>query len=292
MTTKAHFLRQIFSLFALVRVQNVLLLSVAFILTAKYIFVPDESFGQLLSNINFDILLLASAISIASGYIINSFYDYQKDIINRPDKTLIEHQLDLKKRLYLYFFLNFLAVALAGFISWRAALFFSVYIFFIWFYSHKIQRYAFVGNVVYAVLSIFPFFAIFLYFKKFDSFIFLHATFLFLLLLIKGMVKTFINLKGDLVQNHQTLPVKYGEKKAKLLLLFFSFLLLIPIWFLNRYEVLGMMRYYFMIFILLYFIGLFRFVIKQDLKTYKQFYLLIKILLILGVFSVVLVNQY
>ncbi len=292
MTTKAHFLRQIFSLFALVRVQNVLLLSVAFILTAKYIFVPDESFSQLLSNINFDILLLASAISIASGYIINSFYDYQKDMINRPDKTLIEHQLSLKKRLYLYFFLNFTAVILAGFISWRAALFFSVYIFLIWFYSHKIQRYAFVGNMFYAVLSIFPFFAIFLYFKKFDSFIFLHAIFLFLLLLLKDMIKTFINIKGDLAQNHQTLPVKYGEQKAKLILLFFSFLLLVPIWFLNRHETLGMMRYYFIAFVLLYFTGLVYFIIRQDLKTYKQFYLLIKILLVLGVFCIGLVNQY
>jgi len=99
-----HFIKQIISLFALVRVQNVLLLSIAFLLTAKYIFAPEESFKQLLRNINFDILLVSTALSIASGYIINSFYDYQKDLINRPGKTLLEQQLALNKRLYFYFF--------------------------------------------------------------------------------------------------------------------------------------------------------------------------------------------
>jgi len=289
--SESRLLKQIFSLFALVRVQNIILLSIAFILTAKYIFVPEKSFCQLLKNPNFDILLIASAISIASGYIINSFYDYNKDLINRPEKTLIEHRLDQKKRLYLYFFLNFSAVILSLFISWRAALFFSVYIFFIWFYSHKIQHYALWGNILYAILSIFPFFAIFLYFKKFNTFIFWHAIFLFLLLLNKNIVKNFVNLKGDLAQGHQTLPVKYGDNKAKLILLSFSFLQLIPIFILKNYEMLGNMKYYFLVFVLLYYPALFLFYRTKKIHRYNKFYNLMKFLLVLGVFGIALVHQ-
>jgi len=291
MKSRSHLVRQIFSLFALVRVQNVLLLSIAFILTAKYIFAPDESFKQLLSNINFDILLISTTLCIASGYIINSFYDYQKDLINRPEKTLIEQQIDLKKRLYLYFFLNFTAVLLAGLISWRAALFFSVYIFFIWLYSHKIQHYALLGNLTATLLSILPFFVIFLYFKKFDHFIFAHAVFLFLLLLIKDIIKNFINLKGDLAQGHQTLPIKYGENKTKFILLIISILLLFTMIYLNSFSVLGDMKYYFYIFSVVYFTGLTVFLKTDNVKVYKYFYALIKFLLVMGVFSIMLVKK-
>ena len=291
MKTHTHFYKQIFSLFALVRVQNILLLSIAFVLTAKYIFVPEKSFWDLLTNIKFDFLLLASAVSIASGYIINSFYDYNKDLINRPEITMIEHRLNQKKRLYLYFFLNFLAVLFASFISWRAALFFSVYIFLIWFYSHKIQHYAFWGNILYAVLSIFPFFGVFLYFKKFDAFIFWHAVFLFLLLLNKNIVKNFVNLKGDLAQAHQTLPVKFGDQKAKLILLISALLQLIPVYILAKHALLGNMKYYFWVFILLYYPGLFIFYHTRKISQYKHFYNLLKFLLVLGVFSIVLVKK-
>jgi len=291
MKINTRFFKQIFSLFALVRVQNILLISIAFVLTAKYIFVPETGFWQLLRNINFDILLLASAISIASGYIINSFYDYQKDIINRPEKTLIEHRLNLKNRLYLYFFLNFTAIALASYISWRAALFFSLYIFLIWLYSHKIQHYAFWGNLLYAILSIFPFFAIFLYFKKFDGFIFWHATFLFLLLLNKNIIKNFVNIKGDLAQGYQTLPVKLGDDKAKTILMIVSALQIIPILILKDYPVLGNMKYYFLVFVLLYYPGLILFFRTRKIHQYRHFYNLLKLLLVLGVFSIVLVHR-
>jgi len=292
MKNKSRFIiKQIFSLFALIRLPNILIISIAFVLTAKYIFVPEKNFWQLLTNFNFDLLLLASAVSIASGYIINSFYDYRKDIINRPGITLVEQSLNQKLRLYLYFFLNFSAVLLAGLISWRAALFFSVYIFLIWLYSHKIQHYAFWGNILYAVLSIFPFFAIFLFFKKFDSFIFWHAIFLFLLLLNKNIVKNFVNLKGDLAQGYQTLPVKLGDQKAKWVLFTAGLLQLIPIYLLLKHPTLGYMKYYFLVFVCLYYPGLVLFFRTKKIHQYKYFYSLLKFLLVLGVFSIVLVQQ-
>ncbi len=287
----SELLRQIIAFFALVRVQNILVLSLAFVLTAKYIFAPEASFLQLLTNPNFIFLLLASMISISSGYIINSFYDRKKDMINRPGKTLIEQQLDLNKRLYLYFFFNFTAVFLAWFISYRATIFFSVYIFLIWFYSHKVHNKTFIGNLFFAGLSIFPFFAIFLYFKRIDWFIFWHAIFLFLVLLLKDFVKSFVNLKGDVVTGNQTIPVKYGEQKAKYLIIFTSILLIAPMYILTQHQRIGNMKYYFAGFALLYFLGLFVFVKSHRAKTYAYFYTLIKVLLVAGVFSIALVNN-
>jgi len=290
MKTFAYFIKQSISFFALVRVQNVVMLSLAFILTAKYFFVPHITFKDLLTDIHFVFLLLATTLSITSGYIINSFYDFKKDLINRPEKTIIEQELAVNKKLYLYFLFNFLAVIIAGFISWRAALFFSSYIFLIWLYSHKIVHYALVSNIMSSILSIFPFFGIFLYFKKFVPFIFVLAVFLFLLLFVKDLLKDFITIKGDFAQGNKSLPIVLGEKKAKKILLWVSLLLLPVIYYLCVFDQLFLMKYYFVLFIIVYYTGLVLFIKKPSFKVY-YFYNLIKLLIVLGIFSISLYNQ-
>ncbi len=291
MNNTSGIFKQLLSFFALVRVQNILLIIFAFFITSRYIFVPETTFKQLLFDKYFVLLMLSTTISIASGYIINSFYDYKKDLINRPKKTILEQQLNLKKRLYLYFALNFLAVILAWFISFRAAMFFSIFIFLIWIYSHKIQSYLFVGNLMSSFLSILPFFAIFLFFKKFNWFIFWHAVFLFLVLLLKDLIKNFVNLKGDLVEDNQTIPVIYGESYGKKVIAAISLLLFVPIYILIHNKMIGRMQYYFYLFILAYFTGLLLFIKTKNQGDYRIFYLIIKLLLGLGVFSIALVNR-
>jgi len=288
MTKRPGIQAQFFSFFALVRVQNILLLIIAFILTSKYFFARSRSLASLLGDHQFLALLSATILSIAAGYIINAFYDAKKDLINRPQKTLLEQQLPQQKRLYLYFFLNFLAVATAFLISWRAALFFSFYIFLIWFYSHKVQRLPLINNLWLTVLSIFPFFGIFLYFKTFNGFIFWHAVFLFMILLIKNLLKDFIKLKGDLVEGKPTMPIVLGEQKAKKIILLFSVLTFIPIVRLLQYDYIGAMKYYFYGSILLYATGFYFFYFKNRYE--KWFYILVKTLLALGVFAIILVH--
>ncbi len=288
MSTKQSLTTQIVSFFALVRVQNILLLAIAFLLTGKYFFAPDKSFWQLLNDYKFIALLLATTISIASGYIINSFYDIKKDMINRPEKTIIEQQLSQTKRLYLYFALNFLSIVIASFISWRAALFFSVYIFLIWFYSHKIQNMVFINNLWLTILSIFPFFGIFLYFKKVNEFILWHAGFLFLILLVKNILKDFVNIKGDIVNNKQSLPIKYGEQNTKKIILGINLLTFIPVIRLLQFDNTGDMRYYFYFSILLYSAGFLWFYFQP--KSVRFFYFLVKFLIAVGVFAIVLIR--
>ncbi len=278
------------SYFSLVRVQNILLLTLAFFLTAHYIFIPGQSWKNLLFNPHFLLLVLSTNMAVSAGYLINSFYDYKEDLINRPQKTLLEGSLKQKERIYLYFTFNILAVLLALFISWRAAIFISFYIFLMWFYSHKIKSYALIGNIMSAVLYIFPFFGLFLFFKKFNWFIFWHAVFLWMILLIKDVVKTLINVKGEIVNNKKTLPVKYGEKTTFRLLFFLSFLLLIPIFILFKFEMLGKMRYYFYLFIFLYYPALAITYLTKKEKNISLFYMLIKFLLLIGVFSLILIK--
>lgn len=285
-----HFLLKFFSLFSVVRGYNILVIIIAQYLTAVYILAPNLPLRKVLLDVNLLMLVLASASAIAGGYIINNFYDSEKDLINRPHKSMLDRLVSQNVKLSAYFTLNFLSVIFASYVSFRAVLFFSLYIFGIWFYSHKLKKYLFVGNITAAILAVIPFFAVFIYYKNFDQVIFVHATFLFLLISMREVIKDLVNLKGDLVQNYHTIPVVYGEKTAKRMLTVMSLLTLIPsILLVTRFEI-GYMDLYFYGSIL----ALILFVIVLWKSNRKLHYIilhnLLKLAIVVGVFSIVLID--
>ena len=227
---------------------------------------------------------------IAAGYIINNFYDSKKDKINKPIKSKIDSIVSQKIKLQIYFFLNFIGVAFGLLVSWRAALFFAVYIFLIWLYSHKLKKYPLTGLFSASILSILPFFAIFIYYKNFSEVIFIHAAFLFFVLMIRELLKDLENIKGDIVQDYQTIPIKYGEYFTKALISLLVLLTMNPVYFLWGYPEIGMMKYYF------YLVGIvfvFFLIFLWKAKTKRDFIILhnvIKLVILIGVLSILLID--
>ena len=85
-----HIMLKFFSLFSVVRGYNILVIILAQYLTSIYILAPNLPLGDVLFDVNVLMLVLSSAAAIAAGYIINSFYDSDKDLINRPTKTVLD----------------------------------------------------------------------------------------------------------------------------------------------------------------------------------------------------------
>lgn len=290
------FFKKIFSLFSVVRGYNIPIIILAQYLSAIFILAKDQPASQTLLDINLFLIVLASSITIASGYIINSFYDSKKDLINRPRKSMLDRLVSQKTKLNVYFTLNFLAALLGLLVSWRAALFFSVYIFLIWFYSHKVKRFAIIGNLMSTLMTILPFFAIFLmYYKDIENnssyvVIFSHAAFLFLLLLIRELIKDLENILGDFTTNYQTIPVVYGEKVSKYLITILSFLTVIPVYVLIELDDVGYMDiYFYSCFIVLIFFLIYLWK-SQSKEDYLLLHNVLKILIVLGVFCIVLIE--
>lgn len=281
---------KVISLFSVVRGYNILLIVLAQYLAAIFIFSPEKSLSSILLDINLYLIVLSTICVIAAGYIINNFYDLETDRINRPLKAKIDGIIDHKIQLPIYFLLNFLGVVIASFVSWRAAFFFAVYIFLIWLYSHKLKKFALGGLFSAAILAILPFFAIFVYFKNFSEIIFTHAAFLFFILLIRELTKDLEHIKGDFVQNYQTIAVKYGEKFTKILITLLSLLTINPIYFLLKYPEIGGMKYYFYfsLFMLLIFNVLLWF--SKSKRNYMVLHLMLKLLILAGVFSLSLID--
>jgi 4-hydroxybenzoate polyprenyltransferase len=147
-----------------------------------------------------------------------------------------------------------------------------------------------IGNLMATLMAILPFFALLLYYKNFYEVIICHATFLFLLLLIREMIKDLENIKGDLANDYKTIPILYDELTSKKIITFLTVLTVIPVYLLiEKFEIGNMDLYFYscLLFLLL-------FLIKLGKSKTKEHYLilhnLLKFLIVAGVFSIVLIN--
>ncbi|WP_104735478.1 geranylgeranylglycerol-phosphate geranylgeranyltransferase [Hanstruepera ponticola] len=285
-----HILLKFFSMFSVIRGYNILIIIIAQYLAAIYILAHNKTLRSVLLDLNLFMLVLASSATIAAGYIINNFYDSEKDLINRPQKSMLDRLVSQNTKLSFYFVLNFIAVILASYVSFKAVIFFSVYIFAIWFYSHKLKKMPFVGNLTSAILTITPFFVIFIYYKNFESVIFVHAMFLFLVISMRELTKDLENITGDLAQNYHTIPVVYGEKASKAMLTILGALTLIPAFLLIYKFQVGRMAYFFYLSVIL--LVVFQLLLWKS--TSKPQYLvlhnILKFIIIAGVVSIPLID--
>ena len=283
-------LLRLLSLFSIVRGYNILMIVLAQYLASIYILASNLPLRKIVFDINLFVLVIVSALVIAGGYIINNFYDAEKDLINRPIKTMLDRLVNQRTKLTTYFILNFLSVFLASYVSITAVLFFSAYIFGIWFYSHKLKKIPLLGNFISSSLAIVPFFAVFVYYKNFETVIFIHASFLFLLILAREMIKDLENIKGDIAQNYKTLPILYGTVSSKICISILVLFTLIPSLLLIANFDVGYMNFYFIgcIFILILFT-----VLLWRSKTkihYVWLHNILKLIIVVGVFSILLID--
>ena len=285
-----HVLLKFFSMFSVVRGYNILIIVIAQYLSSIYILAHNKSLREVVLDLNLLMLVLASSVTIAGGYIINNFYDSEKDLINRPQKSMLDRLVSQNTKLVFYFVLNFLAVIMASYVSFKAVIFFSLYIFGIWFYSHKLKKMPIIGNLTSAVLTITPFFAVFIYYKNFELVIFVHAMFLFLVLSMRELTKDLENIKGDIAHNYKTIPIVYGEKASKVMLTILVFLTLFPTYLLTyRYQI-GNMNYFFYASVILLFFFLLMLWKSNKKSQYLLLHNVLKFIIVAGVFSIVLID--
>ncbi len=281
-------LLKILSLFSVVRGYNVIFMIFAQLVSSIFIFSDSNDFFSVILDYNIWFIALSSSASISAGYIINNFYDSDKDLINRPLKTILEKEISGRTKLIVYVFLNILTLIFSALVSIKALLFFSFYILAIFIYSIKISKYPFIGNFLSVLLVITPFFAITLYYKNFSMEIITHAMFLFFVILIKELIKDLKNLKGDFTMNYKTIPVIYGDKWTKNYITIYVLLVIgICINLIINYDI-SLMVYYYIFSIPFFFPFVYLLWKYNDNRYYEILHNSLKVLIIIGLFSIIL----
>lgn len=282
---KNSFLKLI-ALFTVIRGYNVTILVVAMYLTAYFIFAKNTTLIEFFSERKLHLMVLASAFTISAGYIINNFYDLGKDQLSRPITSYLSRYVNQNFKLIVYLAFCVIGLAFAFSASWRVGLFFIIYQFLVWFYSHKLSKIAFIHNLMYVILSLMPFLALLLYYNNYLPIVFYHGLFLGFLLLIMDISKDFVTYKADLIYNYNTLPVSIGIKKSKIVLCFIIILSILWGIIMTQFPEVGHMKLYFWVVSMVLLLHLIIIWIMKEKWQYNLYYLSLKLLLGFGVMSI------
>lgn len=233
----------------LIRYQNLLLLALM-----QLIF----RFGYLeLINIPLSLwywqyaLLIAATILIAAGgYVINDIFDQETDLENHSNKTIIGNSITESKAYIIYASLTITGV-LCGFILANSveksnfAVIFVLIATLLYFYASTLKQIAIVGNVIVATLLAFSVIIIGIFDivpNTFDfnqkqmmlafAILFDYAKFAFIINLVREIIKDIEDIKGDTLQEMKTLPILIGVAKTNKIAFV---LLLLPVLYLFYY---------------------------------------------------------
>ena len=282
---KKGFLK-LLALFTVIRGYNIAALILAMYLTAYFIFSNDTTLTRFFSEIKLHLMVLASAFTISAGYIINNFYDLDKDAVTRPISVYISRYIRQNFKLTVYLIFCAIALILAFSASWRIGIFFIVYQFLVWFYSHKLSKITFLQNLFYVILCVMPFLALLIFYNNYSPIIFFHGLFLGLLLLIMDIAKDFVSYRGDLIFNYNTLPVSIGIKNSKIVLSLIMLCCLIWTLLMTQFPEVGHMKYYFWITACCLFVLIFALWFISEIWQYNLYYLSLKFMLGIGILSI------
>ena len=107
---------------------------------------------------------------------------------------------------------------------------------------------------------------------------------------MRELVKDLENLKGDLTLDYKTVPVVYGEKTAKIMITLLVVINILVTGYLVITYDLGKMDYFFYGSITLLTLVVLLLFKAQKHQHYVQIHNLLKLLILLGVFSIILLN--
>lgn len=206
------------------RVFVVALLTFALYVSTFFLFNQEESLRDFVFDFKIHGIIFCAILSILAGGVINQFYDREKDSFTRPFRSNLQRFLKQKYFLYSYLILNTISLTISWLISPRVFVFFLIYQFFIWFYSHKLSRLLMVNNLTFVGLTLYPFFGMLVYYRTFSMKVFLMAIFLFLILLKIDVVKDILTKRADETFGYRTLANTFGNSTTRKVLIFLMIL--------------------------------------------------------------------
>lgn len=197
------------------RVFIAVLLIFALYVSTFFLFNQEETLREFVFDFKVHAIILCSFLSILAGGIINQFYDKEKDQITKPFRTKLQNFIAQKHYLYLYLILNTLSLGIAASMSFRIFIFFLIYQFMMWFYSHKLSKMLIVNNLSFVGLSLYPFFGMLVYYQTFSMHILLMSVYLFSILISIDITKDILTKNADRIFGYQTIANSFSTTVSR-----------------------------------------------------------------------------
>ena len=140
----------------LIRYQNLLLIALMQ-LVLRYGFLKQQNVPSTLTDWQYGLLVLATLLIAAAGYVINDIMDQETDQTSKPNKVIVGKTISEDLAYNLYFGLNIAGMLigyyLADFVNKTS--FFGVFIIssaLLYLYATSLKQMAVIGNVIVALI--------------------------------------------------------------------------------------------------------------------------------------------
>lgn len=185
----------------------------------------------------FSLLILASVLIAAAGYIINDYFDINIDRVNKPDKMVVERVIKRRWAIILHILFTMAGLAISLYVSLKT----SRVIFFanawcallLWVYSTTFKKKLLSGNIIISALTAWT--IVVLYFavntvylnplsqptdiitamNQVFKFATVYAGFAFISSLVREVVKDIEDMEGDARYGCRTMPIAWGIPASK-----------------------------------------------------------------------------
>jgi len=210
-------------LFRISRPINLLLVAFAQLMTAYFLVETDASGLPVFQDYKLYLLVFATVLITAAGYMINDYYDVKIDYVNRPHEVIVGKRIKRRVVIFLHSLLNFTAIGLGYLVSPKIAAvnFFAAFL--LWLYSNQLKREPFIGNLTVAFLTGFSVYLVAFYYQKSELLVLTYAIFAFFLNLIREIIKDIEDRQGDRKHGCRTLPIAIGFRKTKQVIFLIAF---------------------------------------------------------------------
>ncbi len=194
-----------------IRWYNIGLLGLSQYLVAYFVFKLNTDLIIFLSDIKLHLIVLSTTAAVAGAFIINSFYDVDKDLINNPKSVVFSRLLGQNYLLNVYVVLNVTSVMVALFASYKVFIFAVILTFMFWIYSHKLQKLPLIRELSASLLAISPIMAIWLHYFDMHYGLLLYLASLLAVGFTREVVKDLNGNKGNIIFGYQTVVVAAGK---------------------------------------------------------------------------------
>jgi len=232
---------QIKAYLQLARWSNLVMLAILLWVMQQWVAIPllhHAMFDNVMPWWVLTLLIMATVLIAAGGYVINDYFDIKIDRINRPDRVLVTTLITKQQAMHYHQALSIVGATLGLVVAWwcRSWVLTMVMVLvpgLLWFYSSSYKRQFIIGNLIIALLATLPPLTIaitniaqltHLYGDimsysplAHDLYIWLggFSLFAFFTTLMREMIKDMEDIEGDRELECHTMPVRIGEWGTK-----------------------------------------------------------------------------
>ncbi len=226
--------------FRLVRWQNLCFIALTQVLFYFCVFFPTIYVEDILYHpILFYLLVAASVLIAAAGYIINDYFDIQIDSINKPEKMVVNKFIKRRWAIVWHWVLSLLGIAISFYVSykigvWSIFLINSFTVVLLWMYSVLFKKKLLIGNLIIAALTAWVILVLYFFIgadfflmkgfflaegnfniRRLFKFTMLYASFAFITTIIREVIKDMEDMEGDRRYDCKTIPIVWGVPASK-----------------------------------------------------------------------------